>query len=176
VLTGDSESMRNTHMRAMCLLGGTFFEGQYSSIPRSRCQADVTVAKWCKSKSTSGGTLLEKWNDAMSPLSESLLPKKTDLRSDSRVDLYKSIIKKAKQYRKKLVNGTIPSGEPGRKWDWNDMEVVCLCTMKLTHFALLMLFSFRTIMARKSSKRSSKLLCLSCLRLYRHLKTHFLNF
>jgi hypothetical protein len=151
VLAGKSKSMRNTHMRAMCLLGGTFFEGQYSSIPRSRCQADVTVAKWCKSKSTSSGTLLEKWNDEMSPLRESLLPKKTDLRSDSRVDLYKSIIKKAEEYRKKLVDGTIPGGEQGSKWDWKDKQVVCLCTMKLTHFPLLMLFSFRTIMARKSS-------------------------
>jgi hypothetical protein len=87
----------------------------------------------------------------MSPLSEPLLPKETDLRSDSRVALYKSIIKKAEEYLKKLVDGTIPGGDPGSKWNWIDKEVVCLCTMKLTHFALLMFFSFRTIMARKSS-------------------------
>jgi hypothetical protein len=34
VLAGDANCMQNTHRRAMCLLGGTFFEGQYSSIPQ----------------------------------------------------------------------------------------------------------------------------------------------
>jgi hypothetical protein len=183
VLAGNSISMQNTHMRAMCLLGGTFFEGQCSSISRSRCQADArTVAKWIKSKPTSGATLLEKWNDAMSPLGESLLPKKTDRRSDSRMDLYKSIIKKAEEYLKELVDGTIPgkvgsSGlEPGRKWNWRDREVVCLRTVKLTSFALLMLFSFRTTISRKSSYRSSKLLCLSCSSLYQHPSIDYLLF
>jgi len=84
-------------MRAMCLLGGAFFEGQFSLIPRSRCQADVAVAKWCKSVSASGGTLLEKWNDAMSPLNPPLFPDPTDRRSDWRVSLYNSILRKAEE-------------------------------------------------------------------------------
>jgi hypothetical protein len=100
------------------------------------------VAEWCKSISTSGGTLLEKWNDAMSPLSKPLFGNYTDRRSDSRVNLYKSIVKKAEEYREKLVDGTMGSSgfQPGRKWDWDDEELVCIHTVKLTHFALLMVF------------------------------------
>jgi hypothetical protein len=168
VLQADSKSAEETHTRAMCLLGGTFDAGQYSSIPRSRCQADVTVAEWCKSNSTSGGNLLEKWNHAMSPLGERLMPNKNDRRPESRVNVYDSIIKNAEEYRRKLVNREIRSvvgssgSVPGSEWNWNDKELVCLRTVKLTHFALLMLFSFRTTMTSKRSQRSSKILCLSC--------------
>jgi len=158
----------DTRMRAMCLLGGAFFEGQYSSIPRSRCQADVAVAKWCKSVSTSDGTLLEKWNDAMSPLNPPLFPDAYDRRSDWRVNLYDSIVRKAEENLKGLVEGTIPGGagssglERGRKWDWSDPEVVCLPVLTLTQFTLLMSLPFRTTTSRKSSCRSSRILCLSC--------------
>ena len=34
LLAGDTQSMKNTRMRANFLLGGTFFEGWYSSIPQ----------------------------------------------------------------------------------------------------------------------------------------------
>jgi len=66
----------------------------------------------------------------MSPLGESLIPDNTDRRSDSRVTLYKSIIKKAEDNLKNLFKGNNPgkvgssSSKPGRKWDWNDEEMV----------------------------------------------------
>ena len=142
----------------------------------------MTVEKWCESTSISGGTLIEKWNDAMSSLSESLIPEGTDRRSDSRMKLYKSIIKKAEGNLKDLFEGTTPgkvgsSGlNPRRKWDWNDEEVVCMRPVKLTRFALLKLFPFRTAVSRKSSYGWSKILCLSCSSLYRHQARDYLLF
>ena len=171
----NSHSQKEAHMRAVCLLGGTFSTGQYSSIPQCRCQADVSVVKWCKSVSTSDGTLLDKWNDAMSPLNPPLFPDGNDRRSEWRVDLYNSILRKAEENLKGLVEGTIPgeagsSGlERGRKWDWSDPEVVCLPVLTLTQFTLLMSLRLRTTISRKSSYRSSRTLCWSCSSLYRHL-------
>jgi len=104
----------------------------------------------------------------MLPLNPPLFPDATDRRSDWRVSLYNSILRKAEEYLKELVEGTIPGkvgssgSEPGRKWDWTDAQAVCLPVLNLSHFTLLMSLSFRTTISRKSSYKSSKILCLSC--------------
>jgi hypothetical protein len=91
------------------------------------------VAEWCKSNSTSDGTLLEKWNHAMSPLNTPLFPDEPDRRPRTRVLLYEYIIEKAREYRSELYTDAISNGkvgssgsEPGRNWDW-ERDLVCLC-------------------------------------------------
>jgi hypothetical protein len=101
----------------------------------------VIVAEWYKSNSTTDGkkldfaTVLEKWNDVVSPLNSPPLPDETDRRPRMRAQLYESIIEKARECQKELDAGTIPNervrsgvSEPGRKWDW-DSDLVCLSAM-----------------------------------------------
>jgi hypothetical protein len=81
----------------------------------------------------------------------------TDRQPESRVNVYNSIIQNTEGYRMKLVNRDIPNlvgssgSKPGSEWNWNNKELVRLCSVKLTHFALLMLFSLRTTITRKRS-------------------------
>jgi len=154
LMEGNSNSMQHAHTNAMCLLGGTFFVSEYTSVIGSSYQADVIVANWCKSKSTSDGkkldfaALLEKWNHSVSPVNTPFMDE-TNRRNPIRVKLYESIIKQARKYRNELQAGIVSNrkmkssgSEPvcsdlepetsgsdlGRTWDWSK-DLVCLCAL-----------------------------------------------